>query len=326
MNSPLRKALLIFLFVSASTPVLAAGSAQTREMLERMATAMNELSYQGTFVYVRDGDLETMRITHVMDEEGVRERLYSVNGSRREVVRDRHGVRCILKDSASVEENMVVSDSYFPELPQSLFDNKVNGYHIKVGGTARIAGMTARLVTIRPEDNFRYGYDFWLEEETGLLLKWVLFKAGHKALAKLMFTELVVGDGIDLAELESESPAEDFVALRTISRSKSVAVESTPRWEPKKLPPGFQLTSHSQEINADGVFEHTVYSDGLAAVSVYVEKQGGKVAMSQGMKRMGTNNAYSMRQDDLQITVIGEVPAITVKTIANEMALAVAAN
>ena len=326
MNSPLRKALLIFLFVSASTPVLAAGSAQTREMLERMATAMSELSYQGTFVYVRDGDVETMRITHVMGEDGVRERLYSVSGPRREVVRDRNGVRCILNDPTAVEENMVVSDSYFPELPQSLFDNKVNGYHIKIGGKARIAGLTARLVTIRPEDNFRYGYDFWLEEETGLLLKWVLFKAGHKALAKLMFTELVVGDGIDLGELESESPVEDFVALKTISPNKSVAVETTPRWKPNKLPPGFQLTSHSQSLNADGVFEHTVYSDGLAAVSIYVEKQGGEVAMTQGIKRMGTNNAYSTRKNDMQITVIGEVPAITVKTIADEMALAVAAN
>jgi len=328
MNKPLRKALLILLFVGASGPVFAAGSAEARELLERMATAMSQLSYQGTFVYVRDGDgaVETMRITHVMDKKGVRERLYSVSGPRREVIRDREGVRCILKDSAAVEENMVVSDSYFPELPQSLFDNKVSGYQLKTGGKARIAGLTARLVTIRPEDGFRYGYDFWLEEETGLLLKWVLFKRDHKALAKLMFTELVVGEGVDLAELESESPAGDFVALRTISPAKNVAVDSTPRWQPDNLPPGFQLASHRQEINADGVFEHMVYSDGLAAVSVYVEQQGGEAAMSQGISRMGTNNAYSTRQGDLQITVIGEVPAVTVKSIATGMASAVASN
>lgn len=326
MKSLISRALLILLLVAASGPVLASGAAQARELLERMATAMRELSYQGTFVYVRGGVVETMRITHVMDKDGVRERLYSVNGPRREVIRDSNGVRCLLKDAASVEQNLVMADSYFPELPQSLFDDKINGYQMKIGGKARIAGLSARLVTFRPEDGFRYGYDFWLEEDTGLLLKWVLFKTGHKALAQLMFTELVTGDAVDLAELESESPAEDFVALRTISPTQAVSIQSKPRWQPGKLPPGFELTSHRQEIGVNGIFEHSVYSDGLAAVSVYVEKHGGETTVSEGISRMGTNFAYSTKQNDLQITVIGEVPAITVKTIATEMATAVASN
>jgi sigma-E factor negative regulatory protein RseB len=69
-----------------------------------------------------------------------------------------------------------------------------------------------------------------------------------------------------------------------------------------------------------------VYSDGLAAVSVYVEQQGDDAAVKTGVSQLGTNNAYTRQQGDLQITVIGEVPAITVKAIANEMALSVASN
>ena len=326
MNKPLSKVLLLVLLTSVSGSVIAGNSAQARELLERMATAMSELSYQGTFVYVRDGVVETMRITHVTNENGVRERLYSVSGPRREVIRDRKGVRCVLKDSAAVAENQIVADSYFPELPQTLFDNEASGYRLGLGGEARIAGHTAHRVRISPEDGFRYGYDFWLEKQTGLLLKWVLFDAKNKALAKLMFTDLAMGPDVDASELKSDSPAEDFVALRTISPAKSVKIESTPRWQPSKLPPGFLLASHSQKIGADGLFEHMVYSDGLAAVSVYVEKQGGKEAMTQGNSQLGTNNVYSKKQGDLQITVIGEVPAITVKSIANEMAHSVAAN
>jgi sigma-E factor negative regulatory protein RseB len=326
MNNSLRRTLLIFILVGVSGQVLAGGSADARVLLERMATAMSELSYQGTFVYVRDGVVETMRITHAKDENGVRERLYSVNGPRREVIRDQRGIRCVLNDPATVAENLVVPDSYFPALPQSLFDNKVNGYDLQTGGKARIAGHTARLVRIRPEDGFRFGYDFWLDEETGLLLKWVLFEIGHKALAKLMFTELVIGDEVDLAELESDSPDEDFVALSTISSAQDVAISSTPRWKPAKLPPGFHLTSHSQEFSDGGVFEHTVYSDGLAAVSVYVEKQANDSSVIEGVSQIGTNNAYSTKQNDLQITVLGEVPAVTVKTIADEMARSIASN
>ena len=99
---------------------------------------------------------------------------------------------------------------------------------------------------------------------------------------------------------------------------------SIPRWQPSNLPPGFKLTSHSHKPEADGIYEHMVYSDGLAAVSVYVEQQGDDAPVKPGVSQLGTNNAYTRKQGALQITVIGEVPVITVKSIANEMAQSVA--
>jgi sigma-E factor negative regulatory protein RseB len=305
-----RKALLLLVLISISQTSMAGESAVAREWLERMTTAMSQMSYQGTFVYVRDGVVETMRITHVTDETGVRERMYSVSGPHREVIRDQKGVRCILEDSASVVEDQVVA----------------SGYRLETGGEARIAGHTARRVSISPEDRFRYGYDFWLEEQTGLLLKWVLFDARHRPLAKLMFTDFAIGSAIDLAELESDSRAEDFIEMKTFSPQETVVTQSSPRWQPTKLPPGFNLASYSHKIGAGGVYEHMVYSDGLAAVSVYVEQNGKDAALKPGISQLGTNNAITRTQGDFQITVIGEVPAITVKSIANEIALSVAAD
>jgi len=321
------KALLLLVSISISTTALAGDSQKARDWLERMTTSMSQMSYQGTFVYVRDGAVETMRITHVTDETGVRERLYSISGPHREVIRDRKGVRCVLQDAATVVEDQVVASSYFPELPLTIIDTGNSGYRLETGGEARIAGHTARRVTISPEDNYRYGYDFWLEEQTGLLLKWELFDAGHKPIAKLMFTDFVIGSSVNLSELESESRAEDFVEMETYRLEKTVVSQSSPRWQPAKLPPGFHLASHSHKTGTDGVYEHMVYSDGLAAVSVYVEQQGADAeVIKPGVSQLGTNNAYTRKQGSLQITVIGEVPAITVKAIANEVALSVASN
>lgn len=326
MISVPRKALLILVSISVNAMALAGDSGQAREWLERMATAMSQMSYQGTFVYVRDGVVETMRITHLTDETGVRERLYSISGPHREVIRDRNGVRCILEDSAAVVEDQFIASSYFPELPLSIIDGDASGYKLETGGEARIAGQKARRVSISPDDNFRYGYDFWLEEDTGLLLKWVLFNAQHRPLAKLMFTDFSMGSAIDLAEIESSARAEDFVEMKTFTTQKSVVTQSSPRWQPSKLPPGFKLTSHSHRTDAEQVYEHMVYSDGLAAVSVYIEQQGEESNVKAGVSRLGTNNAYIRKQGELQITVIGEVPEITVKSIANEMALSVASD
>ena len=320
------RSLLFLISISISSLAVAGESQQARDWLERMTAAMSQMSYQGTFVYVRDGVVETMRITHVTDETGVRERMYSVSGPHREVIRNRNGVRCVLQDAASVVEDEVVASSYFPELPLSIIDGDTSGYRLETGGEARIAGHTARRVTISPDDSFRYGYDFWLEEQTGLLLKWQLFDTKHKPLAKLMFTDFAIGSSVNLDELESDSRAEDFVEMKTFSLQNTVVTRSSPRWQPARLPPGFQLTSHNHKTGADGVYEHMVYSDGLAAVSVYVEQQGIEAEIKPGISQLGTNNAYTRKQGTLQITVIGEVPAITVKTIANEMALSIASN
>lgn len=326
MNSLPRKALLLLIAISAGGTVVAGDSSEAREWLKRMTTAMSELSYQGTFVYVRGGEVETMRITHVTDESGVRERLYSISGPRSEVIRDRKGVRFVLQDSGSVVEDSVVASSYFTEFPLSAIGNNSKGYRLELRGKARIAGQTARRVSILPRDNYRYGYDFWLEEKTGLLLQWVLRDSGHRALAKLMFTDFSMGPAVDVGELESDSPAEDFVELRTFSPVKIVGTQSSPGWHPNELPPGFKLSSHSHKTGPDGIFEHLVYSDGLAAVSVYIENKGSEVVVMQGVGQLGTNYAFSRKQGDLQITAIGEVPAITVKTIANSMARSVASN
>jgi len=321
-----RKALLLLVLIGISQVSMAGDSASAREWLERMTTAMSQMSYQGTFVYVRDDVVETMRITHVTDETGVRERLYSVSGPHREVIRDRKGVRCVLEDSAAVVEDKVVASSYFPELPLSIIDGDSSGYRLETVGEARIAGHTARRVSISPEDRFRYGYDFWLEEQTGLLLKWVLFDDRHRPLAKLVFTDFAIGSAINLSELESDARAEDFVEMKTFSPEETVVTQSSPRWQPTKLPPGFNLASYSHKSGAEGVYEHMVYSDGLAAVSVYVEQNGIGAAVKPGISQLGTNNAFTRTEGDLQITVIGEVPAITVKSIANEIALSVASD
>jgi len=328
MNSLPRKALLLLISISTGGAVVAgdSNSSEAREWLERMTTAMSELSYQGTFVYVRGGEVETMRITHVSDESGVRERLYSISGPRSEVIRDRKGVRFVLQDSGSVVEDSVVASSYFTEFPLSAIGNNSEGYRLELRGKARIAGQTARRVSILPQDNYRYGYDFWLEEKTGLLLQWVLMDSDHRALVKLMFTDFSMGSAVDVGELESDSPAEDFVELRTFSPAETVGTQTSPGWHPHKLPPGFKLSSHSHKTGPDGMFEHMVYSDGLAAVSVYVENKGSEAGVMQGVGKLGTNYAFSRKQGDLQITAIGEVPAITVKTIANSMARSVASD
>ena len=99
-------------------------------------------------------------------------------------------------------------------------------------------------------------------------------------------------------------------------------VRSQPYWQARQLPAGFRLTAHNRvEKNGASVFEHLVYSDGLASVSVYIEDESVESrAGAHGSSRLGTANAFSRHIGQKHVTVIGEVPSVTVRVIGDAVA------
>jgi sigma-E factor negative regulatory protein RseB len=299
---------------------LAGDAENPRDWLERMSTAMSQMSYQGTFVYIQGDELVTMRITHVAGEDGVRERLVSLSGSPREVLRDSSGVRWVLGDDQSVMQDRAFNRNFFPELPLDQQALAAQSYELRLGGSGRIAGQGARNLEIVPRDAFRYGYSLWLENHSGLLLRWELRDSSGTSLARLVFTDFRMGSEVDPAELEGDGALQRF---RTVeSRLPAVGpAGASPRWRPVQLPPGFELTAYRCLAGEDeDLFEHLVYSDGLAAVSVYVERDGDRSGLEQGLSRLGTTHAFSMASEGLLVTVVGDVPAATVRLIGNAVA------
>lgn len=297
-----------------------------RNWLDRMAVAMERIDYQGTFVYVQDGKIDSMRITHVFDGESSSERLYSITGPRREIIRRDGELKCVFPDDQWVVIDKQVNKQVFPAIPIDLLTSPDARYSLQLGGQERVAGYTAQVIEIKPLDKFRYGYSLWLEVKSGVLLKSVLRDSDQLALAKLMFTEIRFGDDVDRAELEPDAPDDEYVNLTpVVPILEPASLSERPRWHPAQLPPGFRLSSHSHGNRDDGqVFEHLVYSDGLASVSVYIESLNGEQGSMSGLSRIGALNAYARQRNDLQITAIGEVPELTVRTIAETIEITVA--
>ena len=286
------------------------------QWLDRMSAAMSQMNYQGTFVYVRGDDVETVRITHVVDEHGSRERLVSVSGMPREVVRDAEGVRWISGDERTVMADSAANRPFFPELPLGNPSRATDSYQFRLDEVQRIAGHSGRRLDIVPKDEYRYGYRLWLETQSGLLLKWELTGLEGETLAKLMFTELKMGSEVDAAELLSTSRVADTDRKTARLSSEQQAAGKPLIWQADKLPPGFRLASHRQQPVKQGVvFEHLIYSDGIAAVSVYVESADDSAPLQLGLSKLGTTHLFSRELDGKVITALGDVPAVTVKLI-----------
>ncbi len=288
--------------------------------LMKMNEAPRRLDYEGTFVYQRGAQLDAMRIVHKSEQGTVRERLVSLNGAAREIVRNEREVQCYLPDENSVViEHRKVDTRRFPSvLPERLAELGIH-YTFQLGGRERIAGRVAQQVVIHPRDAYRYGYRLWADRETGLLLKTELLDRQGRALEQFMFTQLRVGT-VPTQALQPENPGKGWVWYR---EDRAPPAAPAQRWAAAQLPGGFKLSHQVMRRlpMRNKTVEHLVYSDGLATVSLFVEAldRQEKPGM-QGPSHMGAVHAYGARVNGHQVTVVGEVPAETVAMIARSVA------
>ena len=292
-----------------------------RGWLERMSMAGQSLNYSGTFVYQHQGHLEAMHIVHAMDDEGERERLVSLTGPRREVLRDNQVVTCIMGDRQSVHVNRSRPRTPFPmSFPTELMTLEKH-YSFELQGEGRVAGRDCRLVSVKPRDQLRYGRRLCVHEDSHLLLRSELTSASGKSIEQVMFTEVEFPDAIDETTLLPDLSDAGYSWQREPDPAPDAAIgQAKSDWVIGAVPDGFMLTDHRwHQLSADepGV-EHWVYSDGLASVSVYIEKARSKDSYN-GTSHRGALNAFGTMVNGYYITVVGEVPRETVEMIGRSV-------
>lgn len=314
------RALVSLIAALLSAPACAGALAESnaRDWLERMSMAARSLNYSGTFVYQHQGRLEAMHVVHAMDAEGERERLFSLTGPRREVLRDNQEVTCILGDRQAVMVNKSLPRTAFPvSFPRELMQLE-QSYSFEVLGEDRVAGLACRLVEVKPRDAFRYGRRLCVHEDSHLLLSLELTDPRGEVIEQVMFTSIEFPDRIDpdvlLPDLSDAGFTFRHQPEQQPARSDG-AVNS--RWKVLRVPAGFMLTDHSwHQLSAqDSGVEHWVYSDGLASVSVYIEKSQQAQDNYSGVTHRGALNAYGTMVSGHYVTVVGEVPRQTVELI-----------
>ncbi len=284
--------------------------------LDKMKQGMEANNYQGTLVIRQDDKMETLRVIHGHNEGGNWETLEFLSGEPRKVIRKDGKVTTIFPERklVTVSQDMVHSPLH-PQLPQNRELLK-QYYNISLVGKGRIAGKETQVLEIMPKDQYRYGFIFWLENETGLLLKCDMLDEKRGIIEQLMFSEL---------EFLDQSPASnipEYPDFKLIDLDRDRKTQTTSDWNAKTLPEGFMLTQNSikPSFHGEGIVHHLVYSDGMASVSVFVEKQMPDKTSLNGVSNMGALNAYGQLINDYQVTVIGEVPIATVKLIGESVA------
>lgn len=292
---------------------------EAREWLDKMDRAVEELNYHGTFVHLLAGTAETLRIVHRNENGQTSERIVSLDGVGREIIRQQDEVQCILPDRRVVlleaRKDLSPLVSALPSYSADLEPH----YEFSLSKTSRVVNRPVQVVEIKPRDEFRYGYTLWLDKDTAMPLRSQLTGEQGEIVEQIVFTEIDFVDSIPESELLATIDTTGFTMLRSPD-APSLGETGLP-WRAAAVPGGFKLSVATQSPIAGSEYpvEHLVYSDGLATVSVFIEDPKTTADVGEGFSNVGSTNAFSLTLRGRKVTAVGEVPRQTVRTIASSL-------
>ncbi len=282
--------------------------------LAKMADALARTSYSGEFLCESAGRSERLRIFHRVRDGRVDERLVSLSGNGRELVRAGDEVVVYLPDqNTAIIERSPMRGQLLGSLP-NLSGPLGPWYEVRYAGREQALLGPAAVVTVRPRDDYRFGYRLWIDVASGMPVRSELSDPAGRVIERLRFTRLELGQ--DIADTAFE-PAVDRRRLRWMKQAPQ-ELGTTPAWQAARVPPGFRLSVSGLQAmgGAPGPVSHLVFSDGLASVSVFIQAPAPGTKPVVGLGRSGAASAFSTVVDGHQVTAVGEVPADTLKYIA----------
>ncbi len=268
---------------------------------------------------MHNGRLDSMKIVHGVVDGKVREKLISLSGEPREVVRDEETVTFIWPMRKLVTVDPSSAYHGIPTIVPRELESLTQNYTVISGLKSRIAEHDCKVLAIKPIDQFRYGYELCIEPETGMLLRSKMIHPRGHLLEQVMFTHVEYLDTVEDVNFQPENNIDNFTWRKAKQPDEYAqnAEQNQKGWRVSKLPPGFSVSNISQRlmITSDEPVHHMVVSDGVASVSVFIIKPRKLSKIFEGLSHRGSINAFSRGFDNHQITVLGEVPNETVKMI-----------
>jgi sigma-E factor negative regulatory protein RseB len=283
--------------------------------LEKIAQAARELNYRGTFVYQHGDQAKTSRITHLADRSGDFEKLEMLDGPPTVIIRNSNEIITYDAEKGLVKRERRTARKQFPALLPDRFATLTEYYRLRKGGQARIAGYDAQALILEPRDEFRYGHKLWAEASTGLLLKARMINERNQALEQFHFTEVAINVAISPEAVRPSFPLPPDTLPVTPGGPTDTG------WTVRNQPAGFKKIMEMKRAkrSGGGSVAHLVFSDGLAAVSVFIEPLAPSAKVFEGLSHQGAVNIYTRSVSDQLVTVLGETPPVTVMQIANSV-------
>lgn len=323
-----------WMLVAMPFTVWADANADAGKWLMDASEAQRSHNYQGVLLH-RSGDaMNSFRLSHRYQDGEARERLQTLTGDSRDVVRRGDKVICLIPPGARMPASALqdLPQAMIPKLDAAQLERISQNYTFTSLGEARVAGRRCEGVAIKPRDPMRYAYEVWADKETRVPLKVTLRGPDGQPIEQLLFTEVHFPESIpdavfditpqidrgyeSIVQERAQTPMD--VALTGPGPRRSS--DQAPQLALVSIPDGFEVVmfTERQLPGGAGTLRHWVISDGMTSVSIF-GRQGidqRQASMPGAQHALGATHAYRQITGSVEITVVGEVPLQTLRVIA----------
>jgi sigma-E factor negative regulatory protein RseB len=317
-----------FTLASMLLPAAAAGPAaadaeptDARAWLARIHAAANQRNYQGTMVFSAGGMLSSSRVAHFCVGDQSYERLEALDGRQQRVYRLNDAVHTLWPQARVAVLEKRSPASGLPSTTQTIDPRALEQYELKGEGTDRIAGREAQVFLLQPRDGLRFAQRLWADRATGLMLRADIIGPQRAVLESTAFSEVEIG--IRPQPESVTAPLKKLDGYRIVHAQQQNTQLDTEGWAMERSVPGFRLAGcvkrPLESATGEDQVLQAVFSDGLTHVSIFIEPFDARRAYANLSGQIGATSTLRQRRGDYWITVMGDVPAATLKVFADAL-------
>jgi negative regulator of sigma E activity len=259
----------------------------------KMNDALHRMNYSGTLVHIKGEDVNTLKVSHVVEDGVEKEVITSLNGTKNVVSNER-------------------TSFSLAKVPQSI-ESMRKVYSLDVGAVKKVAMRECQIVVARPKDKMRYLQKYCIDKKTGLPLSYSLINNKHKAVERFTFTQVDI-------EASSDSLVEQAALILNVPpETIQPGGEPSADWEVTELPKGFYFgkspVSQIAEVQMGENTDHFILTDGLSSISVFISPITTVQPKVASAINSGALNVLTSQKNNHRITLVGEVPRATMQNI-----------
>jgi sigma-E factor negative regulatory protein RseB len=309
-------------FAGAVFPAAASPGNDPLAWLQRVADSARTTTFAGTVVHVTPERTATSRITHVFLAGAEHEKIESLDGPRREILRHNEDLQCFYPDAKTVRLDRRVTARFFPAVLSGPVPAIAENYSVKLGEVERVLNQDCRWIHLDPRDALRYAQRLCAELGTGLVMRARTLGRKGQVIEQFTFTELRLGSQVSRGEVKSTfyGQSKDW---RTDSQPRDEVKEVDTGWTVNAVPPGFRKVKEMARKmpGREKPVSQIVFTDGVASFSVFVEPLApGARPGETTMTEEGDLSVYTGPVGESQVTVLGEVPPVTAQQVGRSVA------
>jgi sigma-E factor negative regulatory protein RseB len=191
-------------------------------------------------------------------------------------------------------------------------------YELREQGIEHVAGREAQILLLSPRDEYRFAQRLWIDSRTGLMLRADVLGPRHQVLESSAFSQVEIG--VKPRPQSVLQPMKQLEGYRQVRPAQVATQLESNGWALKSVVPGFQLSSCTRRTldPEDGAAApapvlQAVFSDGLTHVSMFIEAIDRQRHKQPLLTQMGATHTLMQAHGDWWVTVMGDVPASTLK-------------